>query len=78
MWLPKEEEWVLPGPSSSVVAQAAGSGLRKTPLGDRIGRGLKCFLGKVKPSPLTAREDRTESHRQAHTMVCGSCRCQLE
>lgn len=65
MWLLKEGEWVLPGPSSSVVAQAAGSGFGKTPLGDRIGKGHKCFLGKVKSSPLTPRKDRTAAHRDS-------------
>lgn len=48
MWLPKEEEWVLPGPSGAVVAQAVGSGpckdckaqspWRRSPLGDRVGQ----------------------------------------
>lgn len=70
--------WVLLGPRSSVVAQAAGSGLDKIPSGDRIGRGLKCFLGKVKPSPLTSRKDRGLQHTEVGTVVCDSYRCKLE
>lgn len=78
MWLLKEEDWVLPGLSSSVVAQAAGSGLGKTPLGDRVGRGLKCFLGKVKLSPLISRKDRGLQHTETGTVVCDGYRCKLE
>lgn len=69
---------MLPGPSSSVVAQAAGSSLGRIPLGDKIGREFKCFLGKVKLSPLTSRKDRGLQHTETGTVVCDSYRCKLE
>lgn len=51
------------------MARAAGLGLGRTPLRDRVGTGLKCFLGKGMPSPLTSRKDRGLQHTETGTVA---------
>lgn len=69
VWLLKEEEWVLLGPSSYVVAQAAGSGPWQSPLG---GQGRKetyeVLLGKSEAVSLGDLPDIQEGQRR--TAAC--------